>query len=217
MGNGPYKIACTLWREGEKAIFDFAGTDPQSLSSINFLLNEEMFKMFFGVYMIIVFDPQILFNDGFYDLIEVRIPPGCLLKPKKPAALSCRTHMLGRIFDMMGGLLGQGAPEALNAAGFSDSPHFMYSGFNEKGEWYQLFQIGFGGIPGPAGRRRPGRAFALARLHQRAQRVPRGLFPAAHLESTRRSPIPAARACTAAATASRSPTRFLEAGRNLDP
>jgi len=52
----------------------------------------------------------------------------------------------------MGGLLGQGAPEALNAAGFSDSPHFMYSGFNGKGEWYQLFQIGFGGIPGrPAG------------------------------------------------------------------
>jgi N-methylhydantoinase B len=60
--------------------------------------------------------------------------------------------MLGRIFDLMGGLLGQGAPEALNAAGFSDSPHFMYSGFNQKGEWYQLFQIGFGGIPGrPAG------------------------------------------------------------------
>ena len=28
----------------------------------------------------------------------------------------------------------------------------MYSGFNGKGEWYQLFQIGFGGIPGrPAG------------------------------------------------------------------
>ena len=111
-----------------------------------------MFKMFFGAFTINLFDPQILFNDGFYDLLEVRIPAGCILKPKKPAALSCRTHMLGRIFDLMGGLLGQGAPEALNAAGFSDSPHFMYSGFNGKGEWYQLFQIGFGGIPGrPAG------------------------------------------------------------------
>ncbi|HQZ81305.1 MAG TPA: hydantoinase B/oxoprolinase family protein, partial [Steroidobacteraceae bacterium] len=63
---GPYKIACSMWREGDKCIFDFAGTDPQSISSINFLLNEEMFKMFAGVYMIMVFDPQILFNDGFY-------------------------------------------------------------------------------------------------------------------------------------------------------
>jgi N-methylhydantoinase B len=145
---GPYRIKCSMWREGEKCIFDFEGTDPQSLSSINFLLNEEMFKMFAGIYMIMVFDPQILFNDGFYDLMEVRIPPGTLLKPLKPAALSCRTHALGRIFDILAGLLGQGNPDFLCAAGFSDSPHFMYSGYDKNGDWYQLYQITFGGIPG---------------------------------------------------------------------
>jgi len=148
MGMGPYKIACSMWREGDKCIFDFTGTDPQSIGSINFLLNEEMFKMFAGVYMIMVFDPQILFNDGFYDLMDVRIPNGTLLKPLKPAALSCRTHALGRIFDILGGLLGQGNPAFMCAAGFSDSPHFMYSGYRANGEWYQLYQIGFGGIPG---------------------------------------------------------------------
>jgi N-methylhydantoinase B len=40
----------------------------------------------------------------------------------------------------------------LNAAGFSDSPHLFYSGYDTRpgkdGEWFQLFQIGFGGIPG---------------------------------------------------------------------
>ncbi|MGI9229240.1 MAG: hydantoinase B/oxoprolinase family protein [Gammaproteobacteria bacterium] len=152
VGMGPYKISCTLWREGSTAIFDFAGTDPQAQSSINFYLSERMFKMFFGAFTINLFDPHILFNDGFYDLVEVRIPQGSLLKPNYPAALSGRTHALGRIFDVMGGLLGQGAPEALNAAGFSDSPHLFYSGYDDKGEWFQLFQIGFGGIPGrPAG------------------------------------------------------------------
>jgi len=152
VGMGPYKIKCTLWREGSKAIFDFAGTDPQAKSSINFYLSEEMFKMFFGAFTINLFDPHILFNDGFYDLVDVRIPQGSLLKPNYPAALSGRTHALGRIFDVMGGLLGQGVPEALNAAGFSDSPHLFYSGYDKKGEWFQLFQIGFGGIPGrPAG------------------------------------------------------------------
>lgn len=104
--------------------------------------------MFFGAFTINLFDPSILFNDGFYDLVEVRIPQGSILKPNFPAALSCRTHLFGRLFDVMGGLLGQGAPEAMNAAGFSDSPHFMYSGYDEKDEWFQLFQIGFGGIPG---------------------------------------------------------------------
>jgi N-methylhydantoinase B len=148
MGAGPYKIKCTMWREGEKVVLDFAGTDPQSQASINFFLNENMFKMFFGIYMIMVFDPQILFNDGFYDLINVRIPEGSLLKPKFPAALSGRTHALGRIFDILGGLLGQKTPEFLNAAGFSSSPHLFYSGNDKKGDWFQLFQIGFGGIPG---------------------------------------------------------------------
>ena len=152
MGMGPYKIACTLWREGDGVVFDFEGTDPQSISSVNFLLNEEMFKMFLGAFFINLFDPQILFNDGFYDLVEVRIPRGSILKPIRPAALSSRTHMLARIFDIMSGLLGQGSPDALCAAGFSDSPHFMYSGYRANGEWYQLYQIGFGGVPGrPAG------------------------------------------------------------------
>lgn len=147
MGAGPYKIKCAMWREGEKVIFDFDGTDPQSSGSINFLLNEEMFKMFCGTFMISAFDPQILFNDGFYDYMEVRIPDGSLLKPKRPAALSCRTHALGRIFDVISGLLGQGNPDFLCGAGFSDSPHLMYSGYDKKGKWFQLFQIGFGGIP----------------------------------------------------------------------
>ena len=148
VGMGPYKISCKMWREGDKAIFDFSGTDPQASSSINFYLNEDMFKMFFGSFTINLVDPQILFNDGFYDLVDVRIPQGSLLKPDFPAALSGRTHALGRIFDVMGGLLGQGAPEAMNAAGFSDSPHLFFSGYDNNGEWFQLFQIGFGGIPG---------------------------------------------------------------------
>lgn len=152
MGFGPYRIKCTMWREGEKVVLDFDGTDPQSVASINFYLNENMFKMFFGIYMIMVFDPQILFNDGFYDLIDVRIPAGSLLKPRFPAALSGRTHALGRIFDILGGLLGQKTPQFLNAAGFSSSPHLFYSGNDTRpGQghaWFQLFQIGFGGIPG---------------------------------------------------------------------
>ncbi|WP_084583853.1 hydantoinase B/oxoprolinase family protein [Sphingomonas azotifigens] len=147
-GHGPYRIRCTMWREGEKVVLDFAGTDPQSSASINFFLNENMLRMFFGIYMIMVFDPQILFNDGFYDLIDVRIPEGSLLRPRFPAALSGRTHALGRLFDILGGLLGQKTPEFLNAAGFSSSPHLFYSGTDRTGRYFQLFQIGFGGIPG---------------------------------------------------------------------
>lgn len=147
IGNGPFKIACSMWREGDRAIFDFARTDPQSSSSVNYYLQDEQFKMIFGAYTSKLFDPQIVFNDGYYELIDVRIPEGSLLRPRRPAALSCRTHLLSRMFDLVSGLLGQGKPEAMCGAGWSSSPHLMYSGFDANQDWFQLYQIGFGGLP----------------------------------------------------------------------
>src|SRR5205823_3780059 len=82
-----------------------SGTDPQALGPINFYLSEGMFKMFIGIYLIMVNDPQILFNDGFYPLLHVVMPEGSLLRPRFPAALGCRTHALARLFDVLGGAL----------------------------------------------------------------------------------------------------------------
>jgi N-methylhydantoinase B len=147
-GNGPYKMRLKIWREGHEAYFDWSGTDPQAPGPINFFLNEEMFKMFIGVYLIMVFDPQILFNDGFYPLLHVTIPEGSLLNPKFPAALGCRTHALTRLFDVLGGALGKGAPELSTAAGYGTSPYLLYNGLDENGEFFHLMEITYGGIPG---------------------------------------------------------------------
>jgi N-methylhydantoinase B len=147
-GNGPFKMKLTVWREGEHAYFDWTGTSPQAPGPINFYLHEGMFKMFIGVYMIMVFDPQILFNDGFYDLIHVTIPRGSLLQPEFPAALGCRTHALARHFDVLGGALSFNAPEMATAAGYGSSPHFLYTGVARDGRAFQLMEILFGGIPG---------------------------------------------------------------------
>ena len=147
-GMGPYKIACSMVKRGKKLYFDFDGTDPQSQGSINFIFNYEMFKMFVGAYLIKLHDPQIVFNAGYYDLIEVNIPPGCLLNPIKPAALSCRTGTLQRTFDVLIGLLGQCTPGLMTAAGYSQSPYLYYSGYDDNGEWFTLFYSGFGGVPG---------------------------------------------------------------------
>src|ERR687889_1747577 len=152
IGNGPYELKLSLTRTGDKVHLDFTGSSPQAAGPINYYINENLTRMFFGIYMITVADPQILWNDGFYPLIDVTIPDGSYWKPKFPAALSGRNHGIGRVFDLFGGLLGQTNPALLNAAGFSSSPHFMYSGHyssgEREGEWFQLYSIGFGGIPG---------------------------------------------------------------------
>jgi N-methylhydantoinase B len=152
VGFGPYELKLSLTRTGDKVHLDFSGSSPQAAGPVNYYLNENLARMFFGIYMITVADPQILWNDGFYPLVDVTIPDGSYWKPKHPAALNARNHGIGRVFDLFGGLLGQTNPALLNAAGFSSSPHFMYSGNysggDRKGEWFQLYSIGFGGIPG---------------------------------------------------------------------
>lgn len=151
-GHGPYELKLSLTRTGEKVLLDFTGSSPQAEGPINYYINENLVRMFFGIYMITVADPQILWNDGFYPLVDVEIPKDSFWQPKYPAALNARNHGVGRIFDLFGGLLGQNNPDLLNAAGFSSSPHFMYSGNYttgvRKGEWFQLYSVCFGGIPG---------------------------------------------------------------------
>ncbi|KAM3072059.1 hypothetical protein ACMFMG_008520 [Clarireedia jacksonii] len=146
-GVGPYAITCSLKKIDGKLRFDFNGTSPQAGTSINFYLSTTMFKMFVGYYLLAVFDPHCVVNDGFHDLLDIVIPEGSLLRPVRPAGVSCRTHLLGRTMDIIQALMGQRSPQYRAAAGFSDSPHFFYSGFKPDGEWYQLYQIGFGGVP----------------------------------------------------------------------
>ncbi|KAJ7456876.1 Hydantoinase/oxoprolinase-domain-containing protein [Mycena latifolia] len=152
-GLGPWRITCKMWKEpaevygGKRLVFDFDGTEPQSEYSINFYLSHAMLKMFAAIYLLMVYDPATVPNDGCYSLIDIRIPEGTILSPIRPAALSCRTHLLGRIFDVLGALFGQRNPDFLSAAGFSDSPHLFYSAWDKNGDYQQLYQIGFGGIP----------------------------------------------------------------------
>ena len=148
LGHGPYKMKLTIWREGDHAYFDWSGTDPQAIGPVNFYLNEGMFKMFIGVYLIMIFDPQILFNDGFYPLLHVIIPDGSILHPKFPSALGCRTHALTRLFDVLGGALARNAPEFSTAAGYGTSPYMLYSGWDKKGDFFYVMEISYGGIPG---------------------------------------------------------------------
>ncbi|KAF8189804.1 Hydantoinase/oxoprolinase-domain-containing protein [Mycena galopus ATCC 62051] len=153
-GMGPWKVSCTMFKEpledgsGERLVYDFDGTDPQADSSVNWLVSPTTWKMRSSAYLIKALDPSITLNDGAYDLMDVRIPLGTLLNPVRPAALSCRTHLLGRTLDLILGLIGQRQPRFMTAAGFSDSPHFFYSGWRADGTWFQLYQIGFGGVPG---------------------------------------------------------------------
>jgi len=147
-GNGPFKMTLTIYRRGDIAVFDWSGTDDQAEGPINFHIHEGLCKLFFGVYMIMAFDPEILFNEGFYDLFEIVLPEGSLLNPRFPAALGNRLNTHTRFFDCQAGALGQRAPHLSMAAGYGTSPHFIYTGTDDDGKYFQVMELLFGGVPG---------------------------------------------------------------------
>ncbi|XDB00458.1 hydantoinase B/oxoprolinase family protein (plasmid) [Sulfitobacter sp. LCG007] len=148
VGNGPFKMQLSIYRRGDTAVFDWTGTDDQAEGPINFHIHEGLCKLFFGVYMIMAFDPKIMFNEGFYDLFEIVLPEGSLLNPKFPAALSNRLNTHTRFFDCQAGALGQKAPHLSMAAGYGTSPHFIFTGQDKNGKYFQLMELLFGGVPG---------------------------------------------------------------------
>ena len=151
-GNGPFEMKLTVWREGEKAYFDWTGTDPQAPGPINLATHDGMFKMFVGIYLIMAFDPEISFNEGFHDLLEVILEPGSLVSPEFPAPLGLLNITLARHFDVIQGVLALCAPEFAAGAGYGSSPALTYSGTDQRGEYFQLGEISYGGLPGrPAG------------------------------------------------------------------
>jgi len=148
LGNGPFKMHLSIYRRGDVAVIDWTGTADQAEGPINFHIHEGLCKLFFGVYMIMAFDPKVMFNEGFYDLFEIILPEGSLLNPRFPAALSNRLNTHTRFFDCQAGALGQKAPHLSMAAGYGTSPHFIFTGHDKGGKYFQLMELLFGGVPG---------------------------------------------------------------------
>ena len=152
LGNGPIKLKLAMWREGDTLHLDWTGTDGQVPGPVNFLLNERMFQMFVGVFLIMAFDPTILFNDGYTDVIKVTLPEGSVLNPKPPAPLSNRLVVMARQFDVLQAVYAK-ALEAFKVSGsYGTSPNLVYSGVKKDGEPFQTMEILYGGIPALPGK-----------------------------------------------------------------
>jgi N-methylhydantoinase B len=152
IGNGPIKLKLTMWREGDKLHLDWTGTDDQVPGPVNFLLNKRMFQMFVGVFMIMAFDPTILFNDGYTDIIEVTLPEGSVLNPKPPAPLSNRLVVMARQFDVLQAVYGKALAAFKVSGSYGTSPNLVYSGTKKSGEPFQTMEILYGGIPAVPGK-----------------------------------------------------------------
>lgn len=151
MGNGPIKLHLEIYREGDTVYLDWEGTDDQMPGTVNFLLNEKMFKMFTGVFLIMAFDPLLTFNDGYYDLFEVNLPEGTVVQPEFPAALGNRLPLMARQFDVLQATFSKLIDDFSVAGSYGTSPNLVYAGVDSDGNQFQMLEILYGGIPARPG------------------------------------------------------------------
>jgi len=98
-------ITCTVTIARDRAVVDFTGTAPQLEGNLNAPPAVTTAAVLY-VFRTLVNRP-IPLNGGCLDPIEIRIPPGCLLNPRYPAAVAggnVETSM--RVVDAVYGALG---------------------------------------------------------------------------------------------------------------
>ncbi len=81
----PIRIAVAVTVAADGVTFDLTGTDPQRPSSINTTMAMTFASCAYAIRVHL--DPDIPVNDGFYRLVSVIAPPGCIANSVRPAAI----------------------------------------------------------------------------------------------------------------------------------
>jgi N-methylhydantoinase B/oxoprolinase/acetone carboxylase alpha subunit len=152
-GGGPYRINVTVSKKGHRIVVDFAATDPQVRGPIN--LAWAGTKACAYVAVMAVVDPFVPMNSGVLDLIEVKAPEGCLVRPVYPAPVFCWGDPGERTIEVVLQALAQMAPDRAiassdgsfnNVTGFSEHPDT-----GEESLWYIFQSGGIGARPNKDG------------------------------------------------------------------
>lgn len=99
----------------KQIVFDFSGTSPQRQGNVNATLAVTLSTSYYVLRCIT--DPTIPPNSGCYEPLTVIAPPGSLLNPLPPAAVSAgNVETSQRIVDCLFGALAKAIPDRIPAA-----------------------------------------------------------------------------------------------------
>jgi len=138
-----------LEKRGEVMRLDYTGTSPQLPLPLNAVYGVTLSGVYYAIRALLA--PDIPMNDGVFRPIEVHVPPGTLLNPYRPAAVSAgnvETSM--RNADLVLAALGMLAPERVPAQSGGSMNNVMMGGIDERGlawAFYETNGCGMGARP----------------------------------------------------------------------
>ncbi len=135
------RVAVTI--DGDRAIADFTGTDPQAPGPINAAVSQSMSGVLYAIRCHL--DPDIPVNDGCFAPLEMILPLGTLVNPRPPAACNARMATVLAIVEAMLGALAPLHPERAIAGSCNAHVYVMSGRDPESDEAWSFLDPQFGG------------------------------------------------------------------------
>ncbi len=148
-GHRDVRIVCTATVDGSKLKLDFTGTSPQVAGFVNSPLANSLSFVFLAVAGCC--DEDIPINEGFMAPLEIVLPEGSLVNPRRPAPVGNCTCISGaEIAEVTLLAIGGAAPERVGVNCHKNPLVFSYGAYDDGRMWVQLNFLGFTGGAGAA-------------------------------------------------------------------
>jgi N-methylhydantoinase B len=111
--DGRWTIRVAITVDGDRMIFDFAGTDAQATGYVNAPLAVTLSSVMIAFFMIAA--REVPHNDGVMRCIEVRAPEGSIVNPVFPAPTGFGNHLSDQIAALIMLAMAEAVPQQVTA------------------------------------------------------------------------------------------------------
>ncbi|MBI3977370.1 MAG: hydantoinase B/oxoprolinase family protein [Chloroflexi bacterium] len=139
---GPIPIHLKVTVKGDELELDFTGTAPQVRAAIN--TPETFTKAASYLAVRAAMPPHLPYNSGFTRAIRVLVPPGTVLNPLPPAAVSARALPALRTVNAVVGALAQIVPHRMMAGDEGGNALITFAGQDAGGGHWLLTDVHLG-------------------------------------------------------------------------
>lgn len=147
--NEPLAIRLAITADGERLIFDFAGSSPPCAGPMNSVLATTLSSVYLAMRHIF---PDVPISAGAFEPLEVIRPEGTFLDAHYPRPVSgCAAEVSQRIAEAVFAALVEALPARVTAAPAGSSGNFALGGTLPEGRSFVMYQISGGGYGGWAG------------------------------------------------------------------
>ena len=149
--SGPVRISVTLTLFGRRVRADFSGSSAQAAGPVNAVEAVTRAATCYAVRCVL--GGSLPVNDGTFRPIEVIAPPGSVVNPRPPAAVSAgNVETSQRIVDVVLGAFARALPDRIPAASYGTMSNLLIGGRDPRDgrpfAYYETLAGGHGAGPG---------------------------------------------------------------------